>query len=91
MERENISYVVFINGRASFALADVWDTTETMQATKYGLWAGVQKFRKSASVYVYKWNGGRWELFSSFNARNNDERKAFFTVEEMRELSENLL
>lgn len=90
MERENISYVVFINGRASFALADVWDTTETMQATKYGLWAGVQKFRKSASVYVYMKNGDGWQRFSSFNAHNNDECKQYYTGDEMRELAQKL-
>lgn len=90
MERENFSYLIFVGGRPFFALVDVWNSYETMQATKYGIWIGVRKFKKTASVYVYKKNGEGWQRFSSFNARSNDECKPYYTGDEMREFAQKL-
>lgn len=90
MERENFSYLVFVGGRPFFALVDVWNSYETMNATKYGIWLGVRKFKRTASVYAYIKKGDGWQLFSSFNAHNNDERKQYYTGDEMREFAQKL-
>lgn len=90
MERENFSYLIFVGGRPFSALVDVWNSYETMTATKFGIWFGVRKFKKTASVYVYMKRGDGWQRFSSFNAHNNDECKQYYTGDEMRELAQKL-
>lgn len=47
MERENFSYLIFVGGRPFSALVDVWNSYETMTATKFGIWFGVRKFKKN--------------------------------------------
>lgn len=70
------TFVIFVNGREWGVVCDQYiKTHKELRATKFGIWAGAAKFKKTASVYVYKYRPteGDWEICDSMNARNTDD------------------
>ena len=70
MERENFSYLIFVGGRPFFALVDVWNSYETMTATKCA------NLRKNF-LKAFK-HGARCNINRCTRSESGNGRKRFF-------------